>query len=369
MKKYFVFIILLVFIDTVFSQIKPNQIAGLSLWLRADTNYVLSGSDVSQWNDCSGNNNNASQNVSASKPLWLGNILNGNPVLNFDGLNDFFNGSIISNINNSSLSIFIVANGLAYNGSNASPLFGINCYPNQFYFSRSSISQSLNILNTDVYGNGLMSTINSLPNTGFSYKIFEYLKSIYNISHIYVNGTFSDSTANGLQVGAFTNGNYYIGLGNGGCYIDYYHGNIAEIIIYTHPLTDNERISIERYLRFKYAAQINLGSDIIIPYGFNNTSLNAHNGFTNYLWQDGSTDSTLIINKSGTYLVQANDLFGYLSKDTITVTYPETKLNYQNDTSICLGSNLLLKSVIKHKDKYSFLWSNGATDSVLNVNT
>ena len=43
---------------------------------------------VSQWSDKSGNTNHATQGVAANMPLWVDNGLNGNSVINFDGVND-----------------------------------------------------------------------------------------------------------------------------------------------------------------------------------------------------------------------------------------------------------------------------------------
>jgi len=364
MKKYLAIIILFSLVNTAFTQTQPNLVPNLTLWLRADSNVILSGSTVSQWNDCSGNSNNATQSVSSSQPLLVNNILNGQPVLNFDGVNDFFDGTTITNIDNSSISIFIVTCGLTYNGIYASPLFGINCYPTQFQFLRSAISQSLNVSNTGTFASGLISANNSLPNSGFSYKLFGYTKDFNVISKIYTNGTFLNSSTNSAQIGAFTNGNYYIGLGNGVCYTDYYNGNIAEIIVYNRNLSDNERQQIEAYLDSKYAGpSVNLGNDTIAP-GFCPITLDAGSRFSSFLWSTGAITQTIQVSNTDTVWVDATNIFGIHSYDTIIIDFPKITLQ---DTLFCNGSNVTLSTGLS--GSYSYNWTGGLTTPTINVNT
>jgi hypothetical protein len=74
----------------------PAQLSGLALWLdAADASTItLNGSTVSQWNDKSGNNRNASQTIAANQPTRTLNGLGGRTVLTFDGVNDFLNATL-----------------------------------------------------------------------------------------------------------------------------------------------------------------------------------------------------------------------------------------------------------------------------------
>lgn len=365
MKKILFLIIFAFIISNAYSQIKPNQIADLTLWLRADSNVVLTGLDASQWNDCSNNNNSAFQSTAFSKPLLVENSLNEKPVLSFDGVNDYFDGTTISNLNNSSLSIFIISSGSTYNGSQASPLFGINCYPNQFQFLRSAITQSLNVSNTYAFASGLISVSNSLPNSGFSYQIFGYTKEFNVVSKIYANGAFLDSTTNSDQVGSFTNGNYYIGYGNPSCWTDYYRGNIAEIILYNHVLSDTDRVNIENYLHNKYAGPpVSLGPDINISYGFCNTVLDAGGRFLYFHWSTGDTTQTITVNQSGTYWVSVVDNLGFPSSDTININMPSLHIG---DTIGCLGYPAAISSSLS--STYEYLWSTADTLGDISIAT
>ena len=89
---------------------EPTDITDLKLWLDGDDLYSITkdGSNlVSQWNDKSGNNNNAAQNTSSSQPSTNTSTRNGLNVLDFSS--DFMVSPI--NINRSTmpdLSIFAV---------------------------------------------------------------------------------------------------------------------------------------------------------------------------------------------------------------------------------------------------------------------
>lgn len=86
---------------------EPSQLAGLALWLDADdaSTITLNTLTVSQWNDKSGNNRNASQTTATSQPTNPID-LNNRRVIQFDGFNDFFDVPEFT----TSRTVFIVAN-------------------------------------------------------------------------------------------------------------------------------------------------------------------------------------------------------------------------------------------------------------------
>ncbi|HNX90171.1 MAG TPA: PKD domain-containing protein, partial [Paludibacteraceae bacterium] len=215
-----------------------------------------------------------------------------------------------------------------------------------------------------IQNNGVQINLGLLPTTGFPYKILEGIKDFNVSTELFMNGFSLGTSADGTLNGSFTNGDYKIGYSQGW---EHFKGDIAEIILFKNALDSSQRASVENYLRFKYAGQISLGPDIS-AYGFDSIILNAHSGFSNYLWNTGSADSLITVNQSGVYWVQANDLFDYLTTDTVVVNYPVTRLSYSHDTTVCMGSPLVLTPLISPKNLYSFLWSNGATDTAISVN-
>lgn len=64
--------------------------ASLALWLDADdaSTITLNGSDVSQWDDKSGNGRNAVQATAANQPAYSATNINGKPALVFNGTSD-----------------------------------------------------------------------------------------------------------------------------------------------------------------------------------------------------------------------------------------------------------------------------------------
>lgn len=82
-----------------------------SLWLDASdaSTITQSGGLVSQWNDKSGNNRHGTQSVSANRPAYLANWLNGLPGLDFDGINDELLLSSLTALSSVNQTFFIVA--------------------------------------------------------------------------------------------------------------------------------------------------------------------------------------------------------------------------------------------------------------------
>lgn len=76
-------------LDKPVHKFSPLHISGLRLWLDASRITGLADGDpVGQWNDLSGNGNHATQTTAAKKPLYKTGILNGKPVVRFDGTDD-----------------------------------------------------------------------------------------------------------------------------------------------------------------------------------------------------------------------------------------------------------------------------------------
>jgi gliding motility-associated-like protein len=84
------------------------------------------------------------------------------------------------------------------------------------------------------------------------------------------------------------------------------------------------------------AAVLDLGNDAATC---NNQLIQLHAGtsFRNYLWNNGSTDSTLIVNRSGVYWVQVRDVCGNVQRDTITVMEKGSDLQVATTNGTCYG--------------------------------
>ncbi len=78
----------------------------------------------------------------------------------------------------------------------------------------------------------------------------------------------------------------------------------------------------------------------------------------NYLWQDGSTNSTFTVTETGTYSVVATDTFGCQNADTILVQINEITVDLGADTLICSYDSIQFNVT---QPNMTYLWQDGTT--------
>jgi len=295
----------------------PTVIENIKLWVSADSGISLENNLVTSIKDLSNNNNNPTQNISSKKPLYIDNygaVFNNKPIIYFDGSDDYLEFSTINDIR----TLFFLGNEDSNATDKLRPLLGHSTLYD-FHRGNNKIifggNTSEFIKNGKTYINGhIIDIFNTLMPTKLS---------IININ------TTDNISANNISNDRINYGRLW-------------QGNIAEIIIYSQILNDSLRSLVEQYLRCKYNPPVNLGYDINITYGFSDTTISAYKPwFTSYNWNNGSTDSAITVSKSGQYTVTVTDIFGFISKDSVIVSYPE--INYpcvNGDTIICLGDTL-----------------------------
>ncbi len=132
------------------------------------------------------------------------------------------------------------------------------------------------------------------------------------------------------------------------------NGYFAEAIMFNRTLTSSERSFYQNYLFNKYAPPVNLGQDIVIPYGFCTITLDAGERFASYQWSTGETTQTIDVISTGTYSVTVVDIFGRTSTDEIKVTFPGKFLT--SDFFVCIGDTFVYETQLP-ADGYSFLWN------------
>lgn len=213
-----------------------TQISGCELWLKADAISGLSNGDlVSVWVDSSGNGNQASQ-IGTSRPTYQTSVLNGYPVVRFDG-NDSFTD--IFTITNQNMTIFAVF-AHDHNGSSqpSGPLWQTELNSNSGFFPRWT--------NNNQYlwtGAWINKTTTFTRNTWYSSMVLHGT----GVSELWQNGTLNDSNlVNSVGLGGFRIGYRF----NDNAY---YRGDLAELVFYNRALTDSERLEVEAYLNSKYS--------------------------------------------------------------------------------------------------------------------
>ncbi|MBL0019344.1 MAG: T9SS type A sorting domain-containing protein, partial [Bacteroidetes bacterium] len=114
------------------------------------------------------------------------------------------------------------------------------------------------------------------------------------------------------------------------------------------------------YVTFRPPAVPNLGPDRTIC--SNSQLLNPGSGFQSYLWQNGSTTSTLVATSPGVYSVRVTNGFGCVGRDTVTLGF--ASLNLGPNRTVCAGQSVTLQPT---NPWASYAWSNGANTASITV--
>lgn len=342
----------------LFRYFRPTDLTDNSLWLAADGNHQLSGSNVLQWSDMSGQNINFSQSNPADQPILIPAVpaLNNKPVLRFDGVSDFLDGGNNLNIGTNSLTTFLIARGsgsyYAKFGNGTAPFNIYGCYnigTEQGHELAGLAYQAFATTNATDYhvfsfranrsaGTGQLrrnlNTLVSSPITGAS------------------PSTYNFATTNPILIGRYrmTGTPFFL------------NGDIAEVIFFSRSLSDTERTQVENYLSDKYAPGVNLGKDTTLA-NFCPYTINAPAGYTNLLWSTGQTSSSIAVTTPGQYWLRGTNIFGVMSYDTIVVNHPEIPAPV--NTGICSnGSNVWSADM---GPGFTYSWSTGANTPSLTI--
>ncbi len=350
MKKTICIFVSLLITGVAFAQIPDEH---LQLWLISDS-VELNAGKVSVWYDQSGHDHHLNQaNTDAQPTVEDSTILNNFPTVNFDGIDDFMEVDFGIEFEQPN-TIFIVFNSENTPNTAAGVLDGITDHG--IMFTLSSDNTLATISNNSTTSNQLKYD-KTFP--------FDFILStiIYNGSNsillengeVKISGTLDNYSISDLQIGRRTWLN-----------TKYSNISIAEFLFYDTVLNETDRQQIEAYLMSKYAPPVDLGTNINIPYGFCDTSITTANKtwFTDHQWSSGETDSVITVNASGTYTVTVTSIFGVTSTDAVQVSYPA--FVQKSDTVICAGDTLAWSPGLS-PDAYDYLWSDGSTDSVLNI--
>jgi hypothetical protein len=236
--------------------IQPNELPNLAVWLKADSGVTVTGSGVSQWNDLSGNGRHFTQSTDSKRPPLVNGVLNGFPVLRFDGTSQELAGNTatLNTYNNKSGgSIFTVVRDVNPSGGNT--VHFVLVFTNNAGSARATITtrNSSNIfqagsrrLDSDTFRSSDFSPSNSnwnILNGQFNWagnQLQLFVNNSGQAINTYSSGGGNTSATNSLSAS----------IGNGAN--NFLSGDIAEIICYDRHLNATERDSIYLYLKNKY---------------------------------------------------------------------------------------------------------------------
>lgn len=235
----------------------PTDIDGIQLWLDASQITGLTDGDtVATWSDESGESNDATQSTSSYQPTYQTNELNGEPIVRFDGTDDYLDlGTQINNLSN--YTVFIVHKMISTSGDQV--LLGStdsagNNKNSMFFFG---YHPSL----WGGFGDGVGATVSSYNSISASTNSIIATQK-YTTGNSYVNG-YKDGVESARTVilsnaTSILTTTYSVAVGRYGGYAGYYaNADIAEIIVYDTALSDTDREKVEEYLADKYDIDLN----------------------------------------------------------------------------------------------------------------
>jgi len=312
------------------AQVSPDVYEGLELWLKSDVGVTLSGSSVLLWDDQSGNGNNASVFAGSLRPTLVNNVLNGFPVVRFDGWNDFLD---FPEINNIRTVFWVIKEDETAN----------TVYP-RCLLGHSTEKDFLRGPNKLIWHPTLsaLEVRNGVTRVNFQQVdgVQTLVPSNYSIISVATTG---DVSASSLVIDRLL-------------YERVWDGDLLEIAIFSEALTPEEVEQVELYLADRYGPEFYVSDDVNVLEGFCPVEICAAPGFSSYQWSDGSASECISVNNSGAYSVTVQDLFGRIKQDTIMVSFPGN--TNPSDTLICLGDefvwNVELDPLV-----YDIVWTGG----------
>ena len=371
-------------IDTV-TTFSPANLSSLALWLKADSGVSLSSGSVTQWNDESGNNYNATASGSAAPTVnSVVPLLNHLPAVKFNGTTNNMVGPTISGLDQSSVSVFIVAKadgGQPANADAVAGIFTIADFDCGLWIERGGGGfGAFNAVDCGTPGNfnngNIFGDANSMPpGVASPFHIYGFMKN-YNVAAYIDTNTFIAGSIGTKPntIGGFANGNYNLGhmIGtdpyNNNSSYGYLNGEIAEVIVYKTYLNYQQKAQVEQYLFSKYAPPVNLGPDIVQTYSLCPITLKTGSRFISYLWSTGQTSDTIIVHQGGKYWVRTVDVFNRTSSDTINITLPYQGSNPDTDY-VCHGDTGQILQLISNPSLYHYQWFDSTSpSSVVNLN-
>ena len=216
----------------------PAELTGLALWLDAadSSTITLNGSDVSQWDDKSGNGIDFLQGNAAAQPAYTPVGIGGKPSLTFTGQESLTNTSWTLLSDNRS--VFVVAHP-----TNVT----------QSYILDIELGRHLFLGNGQVFA-GTFQPPTPAPISTTEERVYGFVTGPSNL-FVYSNGNLLSSAgaASSVAVG----GNIAIGSRFSGT-TSVYKGEISEIVFVSGAIAAADRQKLEGYLAWKWGLEANL---------------------------------------------------------------------------------------------------------------
>lgn len=232
---------------------QPPDIPGLLVWLNGDSFWGYGDLEyIARWPDLSGHGNDFVQTELTRRPSVQKNVIAGHPVARFDGGTDWLDANPLAVPIPAAHSIITVANRTG-GGTGALWHGYVNPQLGELHHWSATAGGTL-IVQTEPAAGGLASVQATVPS----------LTGLWHIAHVHMPATgfarlflddveYAPTASSGSMVSsALTR----LRLGEvGGAPPSQFslQGDIAELLVYNHPLTDDERGSaLDAYMGSRY---------------------------------------------------------------------------------------------------------------------
>ncbi|MBX3737166.1 MAG: fibronectin type III domain-containing protein [Candidatus Didemnitutus sp.] len=216
----------------------PSRFQGRRLHLRADAGLTLNGQFVSQWNDLSGNNNHAVNTQGGRQPVKDVDAVSGAIAVKFDGLDDYLQlPNVTAGMTQGE--IFAVVRRQASTGGGTIWSFGSgsNVYPQ----SNNTIQEAFGTSSARI-GPPVSADLTK-------WQLYNVRASASGWESRITGKTYLQAAGNTVS---FSQTSPILGWSINTAYGSALNGAVAELIVYDHVLTEQERAALGVYFNLRH---------------------------------------------------------------------------------------------------------------------
>ncbi|HEY3855742.1 MAG TPA: immunoglobulin domain-containing protein, partial [Verrucomicrobiae bacterium] len=348
------------------TSIPPVTSGELQLWLKADAGVITNASgQVSQWEDQSGNTNDAVQSTTNYQPsLVFPPALGGNAAVRFNGNANninYLHGSGNVGVSSAMTSFTVID---AFSVTNYVPMAWLIGVPSIWGSDRSETAYG-GSRDFTTWGYGYIAPFVVPTNT---YRIWSDRVNTNLTTLELFDTTAAGSTnfAGAMPPTSPVGAGYYVGGLNpalsqvAGWKLN---GDISEFIVYKGQLTDGDRLAVLNYLQEKYfEGGVTVGDTF--QWQFDGTNI------------AGATNATLTITNvqgtdAGTYTVVVTDPAGSVtsSNAVLTALFPAAITTSPISQAVSAGTTVTFTGVASGTAPLSYQWQFGGTNITDATNT
>lgn len=290
----------------------PTNVSGLKIWYDGADPYgtgepPMNGDSITTWVDKSGLSNDATAVVPAT---YVAATDNSPGFLNFNGIDTKYNIQNTSFINNKTYMLFIVEKVSSYTSGSPHILSGSGGTAANLLVRYTGTSQL--VLDYTYSGTATVYSIGYYGSTHYQPTRVWSLIQTATKRQVYINGIIVVDDTWGTLISSWAGAQ----IGAQGS-INYYKGNIKELILIVDTPDDDKRKTIEAYLTWKWGAYGLL--NYLHPY----KTINPYSSFNEFLpfhisnltlWLDASDENSIVVlntNKVSLWVNKASATDGF----------------------------------------------------------